>query len=58
MTSAVTTRDFRSTFKARARRDAAFREALLAEALQLLLFGEVETSEAILRDYLEVAAAR
>jgi hypothetical protein len=37
-------------------RDLAFREALLREALELRLSGDVQTSEAILRDYLEVAA--
>jgi DNA-binding phage protein len=46
------TRDFKSTVKARAERDAAFREALLTEAVELLLSGEVETGKAILRDYI------
>jgi len=38
--------------KARAERDPAFREALLTEAVELLLSGEVETGKAILRDYI------
>jgi DNA-binding phage protein len=46
------TRDFKTTVKARAERDAAFREALLTEAVELLLSGEVETGKAILRDYI------
>ncbi len=46
------TRDFKATVKARAERDAAFREALLTEAVELLLAGELETGKAILRDYI------
>jgi DNA-binding phage protein len=46
------TRDFKATVRARAERDAAFREALLTEAVKLLLSGEVETGKAILRDYI------
>jgi DNA-binding phage protein len=46
------TRDFKETVKARAARDAAFREALLTEAIELLLTGEIETGKAILRDYI------
>jgi DNA-binding phage protein len=46
------TRDFKATVKARAERDPAFREALLTEAVELLLSGEVETGKAILRDYI------
>jgi hypothetical protein len=36
----------------RARRDPAFREALLREALESLLAGDVETGNAVLRDYI------
>ena len=46
------TRDFKETVEARAERDAAFREALLTEAVELLLAGEMETGKAILRDYI------
>jgi DNA-binding phage protein len=45
------TRDFKETVKARAARDPAFREALLIEAAELLLAGELETGKAVLRDY-------
>jgi putative addiction module killer protein len=46
------TRDFKKTVKARAERDPAFREALLIEAVELLLDGELETGKAVLRDYI------
>ncbi len=45
------TRDFKETVQARARRDAAFRRALLEEAVRSLLAGEVEVGKAVLRDY-------
>src|SRR2546429_9290988 len=45
-------RDLKATVKARAERDPAFREALLTEAVELLLSGELETGKAILRDYI------
>jgi DNA-binding phage protein len=46
------TRDFKETVKARAARDPAFREALLVEAAEQLLAGELETGKAVLRDYI------
>ena len=46
------TRDFKETIQRRARRDAAFREALLKEALDALLSGDVETGKIVLRDYI------
>jgi hypothetical protein len=46
------TRDFKETVKARAERDAAFREALLTEAVEQLIAGEVEVGKAVLRDYI------
>jgi DNA-binding phage protein len=46
------TKDFKVTVKARAERDAAFRQALLTEAVELLLAGELETGKAVLRDYI------
>jgi len=46
------TRDFKDTIKARAARDPAFRDALLSEAAELLLSGDVETGKAVLRDYI------
>lgn len=46
------TRDFKETIQARARRDAAFREALLKEAVDALLSGDIETGKIVLRDYI------
>ncbi len=46
------TRDFRDTVQARARRDAAFRKALLTEAIDCMLAGDVDTGKAVLRDYI------
>jgi hypothetical protein len=46
------TRDFKETVKARAERDRGFREALLTEAVEQLIAGEVEVGKAVLRDYI------
>src|SRR5215475_799860 len=46
------TREFKDTVKARAGRDPAFREALLTEAVEQLLAGELEDGKAVLRDYI------
>jgi DNA-binding phage protein len=46
------TREFKETVKARAQRDPAFRAALLTEAIELLLAGDLETGKAVLRDYI------
>jgi hypothetical protein len=46
------TKDFKETIQARARRDSAFREALLKEAIDSLLSGDVETGKTVLRDYI------
>jgi len=46
------TREFKATVKARAARDPAFREALLTEAAEQLLAGDLETGKAVLRDYI------
>jgi DNA-binding phage protein len=46
------TRNFKETVKARADRDPAFREAMLTEALDLLLSGEADTGRLVLRDYI------
>ena len=46
------TRDFKETIRERAHRDAAFREALLKEAVDALLSGDVETGKIVLRDYI------
>jgi DNA-binding phage protein len=50
--SMALTRDFKETVKLRAERDIAFREALLTEAVEQLIAGEVEVGKAILRDYI------
>lgn len=46
------TRDFKDTVRDRAQTDPAFRAALLSEALDLLISGDVETGRALLRDYI------
>ena len=46
------TRDFKDTIKARADEDPAFREALLIEAVELLLAGDVDTGKTVLRHYI------
>jgi len=46
------TRNFRKTIQARLERDPAFREALLKEAVECLLSGDVETGKTVLRDYI------
>lgn len=44
------TRSFRETVKARAMREPAFRQALLQEAAQMLLEGDVAGARSMLRD--------
>ncbi len=46
------TRDFRETVQADAKRDPAFREGLLSEAIESLLSGEVTLGKELLRDYI------
>ena len=46
------TRSFKDTVQARAQRDAAFRDALLAEGVDAFLAGDVDTGKAVLRDYI------
>lgn len=46
------TRGFKETILARVQSDPAFREALLTEAVNALLEGDVETGKAVLRDYI------
>ncbi len=45
------TRAFRDTVVSRMQRDPAYRQALLAEAAQALLGGDIDTGKALLRDY-------
>ena len=46
------TRDFKETVQARAKRDAAFRRALLQEGVECLLSGDLDTGKVVLRDYI------
>ena len=46
------TRDFKQTVRARALRDAAFREGLLSESVECMLAGDTDTGKALLRDYI------
>jgi DNA-binding phage protein len=45
------TRDFRETVQARVARDATYRHALLAEAVNALLTGDLQAGKSVLRDY-------
>ena len=45
------THDFKETIRARARRDPAFRQALLRESVECILNGDLETGKSVLRDY-------
>lgn len=46
------TRSFKETVQARAERDPEYRNALLEEAVNLFLEGDLETGKGILRDYI------
>jgi hypothetical protein len=46
------TRDFKETVQARAKRDPVFRQALLQEAVEAMLAGDLATGKALLRDYI------
>ena len=46
------TRSFKETVKARAERDPVFRDALLTEAVDQFLAGDLNTGKAVLRDYI------
>ena len=46
------TRSFKETVRAGAQRDQAFREALLAEGVEAMLAGYVETGKTVIRDYI------
>lgn len=45
-------RSFKDTLQARARKDRAFRTALLAEGVEALLQGDIDAGEALIRDYI------
>lgn len=46
------TKEFRETVQARVSRDATYRRALLGEAVNELLAGELQAGKALLRDYI------
>ncbi len=46
------TRDFKELVKARLDRDPKARQALLREAMQCMIEGDVDTGKAVLRDYI------
>ena len=46
------TRSYKETLFARLQRDPEFRDALLREAIDVLLSGEVDVAKAVLRDYI------
>ena len=46
------TRSFKQTIQARVKRDPAFRKALLREAVESFLAGDVETGKSVLRDFI------
>jgi len=46
------TRDFRDTIRERAQRDAGFRRALLQEAVEQMLAGEMDLSKSMIRNYI------
>jgi DNA-binding phage protein len=48
------TRNFDELVRARMKRDPAFREGLLAEAIEALLRGETELAKSVFRDYVHV----
>ena len=45
------THDFNETIRARAQRDPDFRQALLREAVECVINGDLGTGKAVLRDY-------
>jgi len=45
------THDFKETIRSRAQRDSKFRQALLLEAVECIINGDLETGKAVLRDY-------
>jgi DNA-binding phage protein len=52
----VLTREFKELVKARAERDPKFRTALLKEAVETMLSGDVATGKAVLRDYINATS--
>lgn len=46
------TKDFRETIRERAQREPAFRRALLQEAIEQMLAGDIETGKSMIRNYI------
>ena len=46
------TRDFKETILKRARREPAFRRALLQEGIECFIMGDVQTGKELVRDYI------
>lgn len=46
------TREFKETVRKRLQREPAFRKALLKEAIECFIAGDVETGKTVLRDYI------
>ena len=49
------TRDFKSAIRDRAQKDAEFRKALLIEAVNSLLAGEIDPAKSLLKDYINAS---
>ena len=52
LVSMALTRSFKETVQASVATDRSFREALLREAIDTMLTGDIDTGKAILRDYI------
>ncbi len=50
------THDFKETIRARAQTDRAFRQALLREAVECVINGDLKTAKSVLRDYVNATA--
>jgi DNA-binding phage protein len=50
------TRQFKSTVQARAKRDSKFRKALLQEAIECFLSGDVDAGKIVLRDFINATS--
>lgn len=46
------TKDFRKTIRERAQRDTKFRRALLQEAVEQMLTGDIDTGKSMIRNYI------
>jgi DNA-binding phage protein len=51
----VLTRDYRESVRERMERDPAFRRALLQDAVEVMISGEVDLAKTLLRDYINAS---